>query len=216
MSQGLGDGVADRIEGPGGSGAQVVLDLRPHRFNRIEVWRVRGQVTHRCTDGLDRFGDVSRFVSSEVVHHHELPGTQGGGEDLFDISAKGDRVGGPVEDGWREGAIESNRRDDRRGLPVAMGDFGDESLALGTASPQAGEITLRAGFVNEHKATNVYSFELVVPDEPSGGDVGPVLLGGVDRLFLNVSFNCFNARQIVLAATWTPSRSRSSASVASG
>src|SRR5205814_2298722 len=77
-------------------------------------------------------------------------------------------------------------------------------------------VRLGPGLVDEHQLRRVQSELAHLPRRPLLADVRAVLLGGVDRLFLYVSFSSRNALQIAQGVTDTPMRSRSSTSVASG
>ena len=53
-------------------------------FNGIEVRTVGRQIAERGADALDRLAD-GHFVCAEVIGDDDVPGMQGGHEDLFDI-----------------------------------------------------------------------------------------------------------------------------------
>ena len=81
-------GAEERPEGFGGStagGAHEGFELREAEFNGIEVRTVGRQIAERGADALDRLADAGHFVCAEVIGDDDVPGMQGGHEDLFDI-----------------------------------------------------------------------------------------------------------------------------------
>ena len=100
-------GAEERPEGFGGStagGAHEGFELREAEFNGIEVRTVGRQIAERGADALDRLADAGHFVCAEVIGDDDVPGMQGGHEDLFDIGEEARPVDGAVEDpGLRSG-----------------------------------------------------------------------------------------------------------------
>ena len=91
----------ERPEGFGGStagGAHEGFELREAEFNGIEVRTVGRQIAERGADALDRLADAGHFVCAEVIGDDDVPGMQGGHEDLFDIGEEARPVDGAVED----------------------------------------------------------------------------------------------------------------------
>ena len=81
-------GAEERPKGLGGStagGTHEGFELREAELNGIEVWTVGRQIPERGADALDRAADARDFVGGEIVGDHDVPGSQRGHEDLFDI-----------------------------------------------------------------------------------------------------------------------------------
>lgn len=126
----------------------------------------------------------------------------------------------PVEDHRRHHAGEPQAGDEGGGLPVTMRDYSPAAFAPRRPSAQAGHLGRRPCLVDEDRALRI---EVELPLEPGLAplhDVGPILLGGMRRLFLNVMPRRSKKRQTVPRATPSPrscrSFSASSASVMSG
>ena len=132
-------GAEERPEGFGGStagGAHEGFELREAEFNGIEVRTVGRQIAERGADALDRLADAGHFVCAEVIGDDDVPGMQGGHEDLFDIGEEARPVDGAVEDPGRGQASHlsvSNSSSGRRwkldhapavGDPTHMVEFG--------------------------------------------------------------------------------------------
>ena len=77
------------------------FELREAEFNGIEVRTVGRQIAERGADALDRLADAGHFVCAEVIGDDDVPGMQGGHEDLFDIGEEARPVDGAVEDPGR-------------------------------------------------------------------------------------------------------------------
>ena len=113
-------GAEERPEGFGGStagGAHEGFELREAEFNGIEVRTVGRQIAERGADALDRLADAGHFVCAEVIGDDDVPGMQGGHEDLFDIGEEARPVDGAVEDPGRGQASHPQRCEKRTGLP---------------------------------------------------------------------------------------------------
>ena len=96
----------------------------------------------------------------------------------------------------------------------------DQALAAGTAPLAAHHVRRSPGLIQEHEAVRVH---VALPDPPASaivGDIGPVLLGRPQALFLRVSPLRRSQRKMVEGArTTTPRRASSacnSTSVVSG
>ena len=93
----------------------------------------------------------------------------------------------PVDDHGRGQAFEAQRRDDRRRLPVAMGDGGPAALAPRAASAQAGHLGRRPGFVEKHQLLGIQLGLQIKPCLAARLHILALLLAGVRGLFLYVT-----------------------------
>jgi hypothetical protein len=59
----------------------------------------------------------------------------------------------------------------------------DQALAAWCAAMGAGHVGLRPGFIHEDQAGRVDAALMAAPALALGGDVGPMLLGGVQAFF---------------------------------
>jgi hypothetical protein len=67
---------------------------------------------------------------------------------------------------------------------VAVGNFGQEAFPDRSASAEAGHIGFGPGFVDENQTSRRSRRLLAFPVLAFLSDIGPVLLGGMNRLFL--------------------------------
>ena len=92
---------------------------------------------------------------------------------------------------------------------MAVRDGGPEPLAFWRSAAEPGHIGRGPGLVDEDEPFGIeveLSFE---PGLPSLQDVGPVLLGRVGTLFLNVRPRASKKRQSVVVPVKTPRSARS-------
>jgi hypothetical protein len=76
------------IDGPFGSVAKQLLELRKGQLDRIQVWRVRGQVTQLGAGRFDGFANSSDLVAGEIVHHYDIANSQDWHKVLLDPGAE--------------------------------------------------------------------------------------------------------------------------------
>ena len=120
----------------------------------------------------------------EIVEHHDVARCERGRQELLDIGA---------ERGAGHRAIQHQRCDDAglpqagdegRGMPMAMRHGIDQALAPKAPAVAPRHVGGGAGLVEEHEARGVH---VALPDTPAPAlarDIGPVLLGRSQRLFL--------------------------------
>jgi hypothetical protein len=70
---------------------------------------------------------------------------------------------------------------------MTVRDFRDESLAARRSSARPRHVRLEPGLVDEDQTLRVETELLDLPGRPLRGDVGPILLRRVQRLFFSVS-----------------------------
>ena len=68
-------------------------------------------------------------MRSEVVEHDDVVALEGRNEELFDVGQKALAVDGSVEQARRLDAVVAQSGEERRRLPVAVRDLGDEPSA---------------------------------------------------------------------------------------
>jgi hypothetical protein len=111
------------------------------------------------------------------------PGLKGGHQKLLDIGAKAGAVDRPVDDAGSGDAVVAQRRQKGQGAPAAVRHLGDEPRAAAAAPVPAGHVGLGPGLVDEHQALGVKPALMHLPAGAPTGDVGAVLLAGVQAFF---------------------------------
>ena len=192
----LVDGFGHR---PAGSRSlEAAIDWILSEMKKDGLQNVRGepvQVTHwvrgaesavllHLGPGLaDQPTDLGPLVSAQVVHHDDVAGAQRRHQAVLDVGLERRGVGGPVEGQAAGHAVESHRRGQGHGLPVALRDAADDPPAPRGAAVAAGHGGVRPGLVHEGQSTRVDRGELLTPGLALGLQLRAVLLGGLLRLF---------------------------------
>src|SRR5215213_11913690 len=102
---------------------------------------------------------------------------------------------------------------------MTVGHAGSQALATQRPSVAPSHVGGGPGLIDEHKPRRVKVELALEPGLAPLADVGPILLGGMRRLFLHVILWRRQKRQSALTLTWAPcsaKRAFSSGSVMSG
>ena len=121
--------MGDRVEGAWRGLSHQGFQLGEHLLDRIEIGGVFGKEQQTGPCGLDRLAHRLSFVRSEVVEHDDVVALEGRNEELFDVGQKALAVDGSVEQARRLDAVVAQSGEERRRLPVAVRDLGDEPSA---------------------------------------------------------------------------------------
>jgi len=123
------------------------------------------------------------LVHHQVVEHHDIPGLQGGDQDLLDVGEKRRIVDRPIEHRRRAQARDPERQEHGVGLPVATRRVVAEPQAARTPPVPAQEIRGHAGFIDEDIPAGIAERQGVLPVPARGRDVSAALFVGVYRFF---------------------------------
>jgi len=167
--------------------SKQLLDLAPHLFDGIEVWRVSRKEEHLSPGLFDEGEGLFALVGSKVVHDHDVSWAQSRAKDLADVLSEDFRVRGPLDGHTGGGAIEANRTEDGCGVPMSGRSRAVDALAARGAAPQPGHVGFGSRLVQEDQPRWVEARLAPPPRPPRLGDVGTVLLTGPERLFFKVS-----------------------------
>src|SRR5215831_5566095 len=103
---------------------QQVFEFGKHLFNRIEIRRIFRQEEQLGAGGTDSGADIGALVALKVVEDDHVAGTQGGCENLLDVSQEGTGTDRAIEQPGRLDAIVPQGGYKRHGVPMPVGDFG--------------------------------------------------------------------------------------------
>lgn len=141
-------------------------------------------------DGAGRLyglADGDGLVGRQVVHHHDIAAAQRRRQDLLDIGEKGRAGHGAVERHRRDHTRKRQAADERRCLPVTVGNRRPAALALERTAIHPRHLGRGSTLVDEDQALRI---EVRLGGEPGTSAtcyVRAVLLGRVRRLFLRVT-----------------------------
>ena len=170
QAQGRRDERADLIKAPWPRRPQEGLQFGEREFDRIEVGTVRRQKPQLRARVVQGGADRRVFMDSQIVEDHHVAGPQGRHQDLFDIGEETRRVDRAIEHRGRADALEPERGNHRRALPMAAGRVIVEPRAAWTAAIAPQQVGRHATFIEKH----------VLADIAEGLPRAPGLTGGDD------------------------------------
>jgi hypothetical protein len=190
----LAGGGGNRVEGPLGRqeqllvgawsmAAQDLFDLAPHRFDGVEVWRIRWQVRQPGADSFEGFTDSPDFVGGQIVQDHHIARVQSGREPLPHPGQKHFAVHRTFKKPWSAGAVQANAGDQRAGFIASVRDVRLQSLSAQGATPQARHLGVGSAFVHKHQTGRWLDAQVLRPVRPWCGDGGARLFGGGQSFF---------------------------------
>ena len=98
-------------------------------------------------DGFNRSTDPGHFMTGQIVQDDSIARAERGGQDLFDLGHEARAIDRAVEDGRRGELVRPQGGNDRRGLPVAVGDFRHQAGSTPTAAIATGHLRLERRLV---------------------------------------------------------------------
>jgi hypothetical protein len=123
-------------------------------------------------------------VRAKIVHDHDVALPQGRNQNLLDVELEGLAIDRPIDEPGSSDAIVAQGGQEGHGLPMTMWHLGFDPLAARRPAPQRCHVGFGPGLVNEHQAGGIDPFPILGPLGTAAGNVGAVLLGGNQRLFL--------------------------------
>lgn len=133
--------------------------------------------------GADGAADGDALVAAQVVEHDDVTWLERGDKELLDPGEEDHAVNWAIDDAGRLDPIRPQCGKEGHSLPVAVRNAGHQALAKGGAAMGSGHVGLGPGLVHEDEARGGKAALVAVPALTLGGDVGPMLLGGVQAFF---------------------------------
>lgn len=166
--------------------SQEPLELREHLLDGVQIGRVGRQEEQPDARRLEELAHLASLVAAEIVDDDDGARLQLGDQELLDLCGEAVAVDRPVEHARRDDAVVPEPGDEGQRLPMAVRHLVEQGLALGAPAMRARHVGLSPGLVDEDHAPRVYPLLEPEPALAAAGDIGPVLLLGEERLFLNV------------------------------
>lgn len=179
----MGDGVADGVDGALGGLAEPVLELGEEGLDRVEIggiFREEEQLGAGVSDGPP---DGLALVRAEIIHDHDIAGSQGGGKDLFHINPKPFAVDGAVEEPRSLDTVAAQRGQKGHCLPPPARHFCFEPLAPWRPASERRHVGLGPGFIDKDETGGVNPALIFGPLSPPARHVGTILLAGEHGFF---------------------------------
>jgi len=137
-----------------------------------------------CAGGTDGAADSVTLVQAKIVHDHDVAGPQCRNQNLLDVELEGFAVDRPIDEPRSCDAIVAQSGQEGHGLPAAVRHLGFDPLTVRRPAPQRRHVGFCPGLVDEHQARGIDPLPILDPLCPPTGNIGTVLLGGNQRLFL--------------------------------
>lgn len=160
-----------------------MLEFGEELFDRIEIGAIGWQEEEVCLFLSDRLSGCLALVRAQIVQDDDISLLEGRSENLFDICGEHFPVDRTIDDEGRVDSVMAERRDEGERFPVAIGDLGCQTLALGTPAAQRSHIGLDPGFVEENEPARRDTLLINLPPNTLSGDVRSILLGRQNRFF---------------------------------
>jgi len=177
------DRVGGTLKAVGGDLAEDGFELGEQLFDRIEIGAVCRKIDEDRTAPFDGFSHTSDLVNGDVVHEHDISSFKGRSQTLFDIGPERLTVHRAFKHERRAHAVVTQRRDECRGLPVAVQHLHDQALSARGTAVEASDIAGDAGFIDENQPLWVEPWLSPSQRLAIGRDVRSILLGGVQAFF---------------------------------
>lgn len=181
--QGIGDGGDQVFQGSCRRPSQMRFKFGKGQFDGIEIRAVRRKVAKLDVLGLQKRRHALNFVRGQIVQNQRVSGLKAGNEHLLEIDQEDLTIHRAIDQKRGSDLFLTQRRQKGRALPMAVRYRAHASFTAGAATVQAGQLGVKASFVNKDQ-TRCIPIRLLPP--PKGActlNVGPVLLGGARRFF---------------------------------
>ena len=166
-----------------GSFSHEMFELGEDLLDGVQVWAVGRQEQEPRADAADCCTDGRPLVTGEVVHDHDVARRERGHEELLDIIEEALAVDGLIQHAGGIDPVATQGGKEGHRLPVTIGHFGVEPLALGCPATQRGHIGLGPGLIDEDEAAGIKPPLIFLPLPAPPCDLGPKLFGGQYAFF---------------------------------
>ena len=122
-------------------------------------------------------------MTAEVVDDDDVAGLERGHQHLFDIGQEAFAVDRPIDHTGSVETVVAQRSKEGQRPPAAMWSLGNQPLATSSAAMGARNVGFGPGLVDEDQAGRIKPPLILSPLRPPPGDVGTILLAGVQAFF---------------------------------
>src|SRR5215210_3540829 len=140
-----------------------MLDLREGFLYGVEIRRVGRQVDELASPPLDELPYLLRPVSSEVVHHHNLTGPEGRGQQVLYVCFEDSSGGGPFHSHRRSHPSRTKAREQRCVLTAVSRYLEERSLAYGRVGVKRSQGGVGAHLIHEYQPPGIDAPDLHAP-----------------------------------------------------
>ena len=166
-----------------GAFPQEALEDAVGSLDRIEVRRIRRQVTQRRADGFDGFLHTLNLMSRNIVHDDNVATLEGRRQALLDISKKDLAIERPLDHHRCGHAIAAQRCHEGQRLPGRERHVPDHPLASRTAAKVTRHVGVHRCLINKDKVGRIKQPLLTDPASAGASNVRALLLAGVQHFY---------------------------------
>ena len=163
--------------------AQERFEFCKDLFDRIEVGRVRRQISQSGARRFDRLAHAWNLVRRQVVHDDDIIDAQCRRQHLLDIGDERCSIHRAIKNEGRGQRIDPEAGDESGRFPMAVRNFPKTSLPAWRATIAPRHVRACPGFIEEYEACCIEVRLLGLPFASRLGDVRTVLLGRVHGFF---------------------------------
>ena len=174
-----------------------MFELGEELLDRVQIGRVFRQVEESGAGAADGTTHGVGLVRAEIVHDDDVAVPQGWDQNLLDVEKEGFAIDRPLDEPRGGDAIVAQSGHERQSLPAAVRHFGSDALTARRPAPQRRHIGFGPGLIDEHQPSGIDPILILGPLRPPPGNIGTILLGGNQRLFLKLSFSAWTNSHIV-------------------
>ena len=160
-----------------------MLELGEDLLDGVEVWRVFGQEEELCAGLTNELAHSQALMTTQVVHHDDVAGSQGGDQNILDIGSKGLAIDGAIEKPRRVDPIMAQSGQKGRRCPVTVWHLGDQPDAARAPAPQWRHVGLGPGFIDENQTCRINSILVLDPLRPPPRHVATIALASHHGFF---------------------------------
>jgi hypothetical protein len=179
----LADSEANGFDRSGSRFSEQVFELGKDLFDGVQVGGVFGQEEEFGSCGSDELTHDSASVTAEIVHDHDIAGTQRRKQDLLDIEAETLAIDRALEKPWRLDPVMAQGGQEGHGLPAAVWNFDGKPLSTWGPTPQCRHVGSGPGLVNENQALRLDAILIFDPLGSPSCDVGTIAFASRHAFF---------------------------------
>jgi hypothetical protein len=122
-------------------------------------------------------------MRTEIVHDHDIAGSQRWDQKLFNPGKKALRVDRTIENTGSVNPVRPESGKESHCPPMTMRNLRGQAFAYPTTTMRAGHIRLRPRLVNKNEPSYIEPTLISLPSQTLTRDISPVLLGGQETFF---------------------------------
>jgi hypothetical protein len=163
--------------------AQVCLQFAEGLFDRVEVRRIRRQITQRCSNSFDGVPNACALVSAGIIDDHDIAAIEGWSQTVLDIGDEDRSVHWPIYHQGRNHPVISKTGYEGDGFPMSVRGVANQSRTSWAPTSEPHHLGAGGSFVDKYQPGWIKHALLSIPAPARAGHVRSVLLRGAQAFF---------------------------------